>query len=207
MMNYIWGFLILCGFGAFALSGDPAASVDAMLSGVSEALELCLALCPSFMLWLGLMNVAREAGLMEKLSRAARPLLKRLMPDSSEAMAPITLNLAANFLGLGSAATPFGIEAMAELQKANRLGNAASDDMCMFIALNSSAVELLPTSVLALRAAAGSTDPYCFRRELLRPLFAAAEHEPRARSVLRGAAYVYCVARIRLLRGAAVPAA
>ena len=150
MMNYIWGFLILCGFGAFALSGDPAASVDAMLSGVSEALELCLALCPSFMLWLGLMNVAREAGLMEKLSRAARPLLKRLMPDSSEAMAPITL-----------AATPFGIEAMAELQKANRLGNAASDDMCMFIALNSSAVELLPTSVLALRAAAGSTDPYC----------------------------------------------
>lgn len=161
MMNYIWGFLILCGFGAFALSGDPAASVDAMLSGVSEALELCLALCPSFMLWLGLMNVAREAGLMEKLSRAARPLLKRLMPGSSEAMAPITLNLAANFLGLGSAATPFGIEAMAELQKANRLGNAASDDMCMFIALNSSAVELLPTSVLALRAAAGSTDPYC----------------------------------------------
>ena len=160
MMNYIWGFLILCGFGAFALSGDPAASVDAMLSGVSEALELCLALCPSFMLWLGLMNVAREAGLMEKLSRAARPLLKRLMPGSSEAMAPITLNLAANFLGLGSAATPFGIEAMAELQKANRLGNAASDDMCMFIALNSSAVELLPTSVLALRAAAGSTDPY-----------------------------------------------
>ena len=161
MMNYIWGFLILCGFGAFALSGDPAASVDAMLSGVSEALELCLALCPSFMLWLGLMNVAREAGLMEKLSRAARPLLKRLMPGSSEAMAPITLNLAANFLGLGSAATPFGIEAMAELQKANRRGNAASDDMCMFIALNSSAVELLPTSVLALRAAAGSTDPYC----------------------------------------------
>ena len=82
------------------------------------------------------------------------------MPDSSEAMAPITLNLAANFLGLGSAATPFGIEAMAELQKANRRGNAASDDMCMFIALNSSAVELLPTSVLALRAAAGSADPY-----------------------------------------------
>ena len=81
MMNYIWGFLILCGFGAFALSGDPAASVDAMLSGVSEALELCLALCPSFMLWLGLMNVAREAGLMEKLSRAARPCLLYTSPS------------------------------------------------------------------------------------------------------------------------------
>lgn len=106
------------------------------------------------------------------------------MPGSSEAMAPITLNLAANFLGLGSAATPFGIEAMAELQKANRLGNAASDDMCMFIALNSSAVELLPTSVLGIA-----------RRRRLH------------RSVLRGAAHVYCVARIRLLRGAAVPAA
>ena len=178
MMNYIWGFLILCGFGAFALSGDPAASVDAMLSGVSEALELCLALCPSFMLWLGLMNVAREAGLMEKLSRAARPLLKRLMPDSSEAMAPITLNLAANFLGLGSAATPFGIEAMAELQKANRLGY----------------VHVHRPEFLR-RGAAAHKRPGIARRRGLR------------RSVLRGAAYVYCVARIRLLRGAAVPAA
>ncbi len=161
MMNYIWGFLILCGMGAFALSGDPSASAEAMLCGVSEALELCLALCPSFMLWMGLMNVAREAGLMQGLSRAAGPLLKRLMPDSPGAMAPVTLNLAANFLGLGNAATPFGIEAMAELQRANPLGDAASDDMCMFIALNSSAVELIPTGVLALRAAAGSADPYC----------------------------------------------
>lgn len=183
MMNYIWGFLILCGFGAFALSGDPAASVDAMLSGVSEALELCLALCPSFMLWLGLMNVAREAGLMEKLSRAARPLLKRLMPDSSEAMAPITLNLAANFLGLGSAATPFGIEARAELQK--QQGSA------------------MPQATICA----------CYRPEFLRRGTAAHKRPGIARrrgihrSVLRGAAHVYCVARIRLLRGAAVPAA
>lgn len=184
MMNYIWGFLILCGFGAFALSGDPAASVDAMLSGVSEALELCLALCPSFMLWLGLMNVAREAGLMEKLSRAARPLLKRLMPDSPGAMAPITLNLAANFLGLGSAATPFGIEAMAELQKANRLGQCRKRRY----------VHVHRPEFLRRGAAAHKRTGIARRRGL-------------HRSVLRGAAYVYCVARIRLLRGAAVPAA
>ena len=109
---------------------------------------------------MGIMGVARECGLIDSLAKLVRPLMKRLFPNAGAAVAPITLNLAANFFGLGNAATPFGLEAMKELQKSNREPSRATDDMCMFIALNASAIELLPTSVLALRAAAGSADAY-----------------------------------------------
>ena len=160
MMNWLWGILIVSGMAGYALRGDPAGAVDAMMSGATEAVTLCLSLGGTFMLWMGLMNVAREAGLIDKLGRAIAPVLKRLMPGCPNAISPVTLNLSANFFGLGSAATPFGLEAMKEMQKYNSRPGIATDDMCMFIALNSSAVELLPTGVLALRAAAGSQDVY-----------------------------------------------
>ena len=112
------------------------------------------------MLWMGLMNVAQSAGLIDKLGRAMTPVLRRLMPNSPDAIAPVTLNLSANFFGLGGAATPFGLEAMQAMEKYNPHKGIATDDMCMFIALNSSAIELLPTGVLAMRAAAGSQDVY-----------------------------------------------
>ncbi|MBQ4611220.1 MAG: nucleoside recognition protein [Clostridia bacterium] len=160
MMNWLWGILIAAGMAGYALMGDPAGAVDAMMSGAGEAVSLCLSLCGTFMLWMGLMNVAREAGLIDKLGRVMEPVLRRLMPDSPGAIAPVTLNLSANFFGLGSAATPFGLEAMKEMQKHNPNKAVATDDMCMFIALNSSAIELLPTGVLAMRAASGSQDVY-----------------------------------------------
>ena len=160
MMNWLWGILIAAGMAGDAPRGDPAGAVDAMMSGASEAITLCLSLGGTFMLWMGLMNVAREAGLIDKLGKAMAPLLRRLMPDSPGAIAPVTLNLSANFFGLGGAATPFGLEAMQEMEKYNSRPGIATDDMCMFIALNSSAIELLPTGVLAMRAAAGSQDVY-----------------------------------------------
>jgi len=163
MMNCLWGILIAAGIGGYMLGGAPEGALEAMLQGAGEALELCISLAGAFMLWMGLMNVAKEAGLMDRLSALARPALRRLMPGSPSAVGPAALNLAANFFGLGSAATPFGLEAMQEMAKYNpyREEGAASDDMCMFIALNASALELLPTGVLALRAAAGSADVYC----------------------------------------------
>lgn len=159
-MNWLWGILIVSGMAGFALSGQPAAAVDAMTAGAGDTITLCLSLGGSFMLWMGLMNVAREAGLTDKLGSLMAPILRRLMPDSPDAIAAVTLNLSANFFGLGGAATPFGLEAMQEMAKYNHRPGVATDDMCMFIALNSSAVELLPTGVLALRAAAGSQDVY-----------------------------------------------
>ena len=160
MMNWLWGILIVSGMAGYALRGDPAGAVDAMMNGATEAVTLCLSLGGTFMLWMGLMNVAREAGLIDKLGKIMTPILRWLMPDSPAAIAPVTLNLSANFFGLGSAATPFGLEAMKEMEKYNSRPGIATDDMCMFIALNSSAIELLPTGVLAMRAAAGSQDVY-----------------------------------------------
>lgn len=165
MMNWLWGIMLVIGLIACVASGNAEGAMDAMLAGAGEAVTLSLSLAGAYMLWMGLMNVAKEAGLIDALARAVRKPLALLFPRSPGAVAPVTLNLAANFFGMGSAATPFGLAAMKELRAAaDRDGvpeGTASDDMCMFLSVNSSAVELLPTSVLALRAAAGSLDVYC----------------------------------------------
>ncbi len=139
-------------------TGEPVA--DAVLSGAGEAVTLCVTLCGAYMLWMGLMNVAKEAGMIDALSSMLTPLLSRLFPASKNAAAAVTLNLTANFFGMGSAATPFGLEAMAQMQKTNPHKDRATDDMCLFLCLNASAIELLPTQVLALRAAWQSEAPY-----------------------------------------------
>lgn len=169
MMKWVWGFMLVGGLLAGMLGGDAQGAADALLAGAGEAVSLCVSLAGAYMLWMGLMQVAEEAGLVKKLSRAAQPVLRLLFPNSPNAVAPVTLNLCANFFGLGSAATPFGLAAMEELDAVNDKKGVATDDMCMFLALNSSAIELLPTTVLALRTAAGSADPYC----VVLPTFAA----------------------------------
>ncbi|MDR0841625.1 MAG: hypothetical protein LBN26_09650 [Christensenellaceae bacterium] len=169
MMNWLWGLMLLAGLFWSAYNGGTVDAVQAMASGAGEAVRLSVSLAGAYMLWMGLMQVAEEAGLVQSLGRLARPLLTRLFPHAPKALAPITLNLSANFFGLGSAATPFGLAAMQEFDAANPQKGVASDDMCMFLALNSSAVELLPTTVLALRAAMGSADA----SRIVAPTFAA----------------------------------
>ena len=142
------------GLLAGMLAGDAQGAVDALLEGAGEAVSLCLSLAGAYM------AVGEEAGLVEKLRRLVEPALKKLFPSSPKAVAPITLNLCANFFGLGSAATPFGLAAMRELEAVNDKPGVATDDMCMFLSMNASAIELLPMSVLALRTAAGSQDVY-----------------------------------------------
>ncbi|MBE5785142.1 MAG: hypothetical protein E7330_05010 [Clostridiales bacterium] len=165
MMNVLFGLMLLAGLLCSMLGGDANSALDAMLAGCGEAITLSLSMAGGYMLWMGLMNVAKQAGLIESLSKLVKRPLSRLFPGSEEAVAPITLNLAANFFGMGSAATPFGLAAMKALDAAARRQGippgTASDAMCMFLALNASAIELLPTGVLALRAAAGSQDVYC----------------------------------------------
>ena len=160
MMNRIFGAMIAIGLIAGVIWGDPGTLLDAMVSGMGEAVTLAVGLAGAFMFWMGIMEVARDIGVIERLAKFVKPLLTRLFPKAGAAVAPITLNLAANFFGMGSAATPFGLEAMAQLEKRNSSPGAATNDMCMFIALNASALELLPTGVIALRSTAGSADPY-----------------------------------------------
>ena len=142
------------------MNGTADLALRYMLEGADSALELMLGLAGSYILWLGIMKVAERAGLVTALSRRMEKPLRLLMPNVGSAAAPITLNLAANFFGLGNAATPFGIEAMKELTK-NRgeRSSIASNDVCMFLALNSSCIQLIPTSVIAIRAACGSSNP------------------------------------------------
>lgn len=129
-----------------------------LVSGADSSIKLCLSLSGSYLLWMGLFNIAAKTGLVEKLASLMRRPLRLLMPGIGEAAGPVSLNLSANFLGLGNAATPFGLEAMRILSKDSH--GTASREICMFLALNTSAVELLPTGVIAVRTACGSTDPY-----------------------------------------------
>jgi len=134
----------------------------AMIKSAGGAVELAIGLVGVMALFLGLMKVAEAGGMLTILARLIRPLMVRLFPDvpaEHPAMGAMILNLSANMLGLGNAATPFGIRAMQELDKLNPQRGTATDAMALFLAINTSSVTLLPSGVIALRAAAGSSDP------------------------------------------------
>jgi len=172
-MNIIFVVIVL---GAFLFAGwqqiffsidagDPAPMEllsRAMVDSAGGAVELAIGLVGVMALFLGLMKVAEAGGMLNIIARLIRPLMVRLFPDvppDHPAMGAMILNLAANALGLGNAATPFGIRAMQELDKLNPKHGTATDSMSLFLAINTSSVTLLPTGVIALRAAAGSSDP------------------------------------------------
>ncbi|MEN8246221.1 MAG: nucleoside recognition domain-containing protein [Thermodesulfobacteriota bacterium] len=134
----------------------------AMIDSATGSVELALGLVGAMTLFLGLMKVAEAGGMLNILARLIRPLMVRLFPEvppDHPAMGAMILNLSANALGLGNAATPFGIRAMQELDKLNPAKGTATNSMALFLAINTSSVTLLPTGVIALRAAAGSNDP------------------------------------------------
>lgn len=162
MMNYIWVALVAIALIAGAVTGNIAAVQDAVFSFSDTAVEIVIGLVGVMVFWMGLMKVAEEAGLTEKLGRVIRPIMKRLFPDVPEdhpAMSSMVMNMAANMLGLGNAATPFGLKAMKDLQSLNKTKNVATDSMVMFLAINTSSVTLIPATILALRSAAGSENP------------------------------------------------
>ena len=168
--------LLLMVGAAFALTGwqqlgwTPGAGTTApmealsksMIESAGSAVTLAIGLVGIMTLFLGLMKIAEAGGLLRILARLIRPLMVRLFPDvpaDHPAMGAMILNLSANALGLGNAATPFGIKAMQELDKLNSSPGTATNAMVLFLAINTSSVTLLPTGVIALRAAAGSADP------------------------------------------------
>lgn len=160
MMNIVWAIMTGLGLIFGIVTGKADILVQSMAEGCGEAVSVCLGLAGAMMLWNGFMEVAKDLGVIDNLAKLIYPFMKRLFPNSEKAIAPITLNLAANFFGMGSAATPFGIEAMQKLEEENKTPGIASNNMCMFIALNASALELLPTTILALMSAQGASQPY-----------------------------------------------
>ncbi|AVX20375.1 MULTISPECIES: nucleoside recognition domain-containing protein [Carboxydocella] len=162
MLNWLWSGLLLCGFLFGAINGQIDRVLQAAWQGAQQAVELALGLVGIMAFWLGILRIAEEAGLVNGLARLLRPLLIRLFPDvpvQHPAMGAMLMNIAANLLGLGNAATPLGLLAMQELQKLNGYRDEASNAMCTFLVLNTACFTLIPTTVIALRAKLGAQQP------------------------------------------------
>ena len=161
-MSAVWVFLVAISVAAAAATGRMASLTAAVAESAGQAVTLALGLVGVMTLWLGLMKVAEEAGLVALLGRAARPALRRLFPEvppEHPAMGAMVMNVAANMLGLGNAATPFGLKAMAALEEMNPHRGTATDAQALFCAINTASIQIIPASVIALRAAAGAGQP------------------------------------------------
>jgi len=162
MMNWIWFALVIIGVVAAAFTGSMDAVTKAAFDAAKTAVELCIGLIGIMALWLGMMRVAEEAGLVQLLARVVRPIMRKLFPDvppEHPAMGSMLANIAANLLGLGNSATALGLKAMQDLQSLNKGSDAASNAMVIFMAINATAITLVPATVIGLRVAAGSAHP------------------------------------------------
>src|SRR5437868_12141110 len=161
-MNVVFVLLFVAALVAAVLHGDAKAVGTGAIEGAGNAVTLAIGLIGVMALWLGLLKIAEKAGLVDKLARAVRPIFRPLfpgVPDGHPAISAMLLNIAANMLGLGNAATPFGIKAMEELEKLNPTPGTATNAQVLFLAINTASLQLVPTTVIALRASAHSSDP------------------------------------------------
>ena len=162
MLNAFFVALVLVSVLVAAFTGHMEAVSSSALDAAKKSVELALGLVGVMSLFMGLMKVAQDGGLLRLIAKAAAPVMRRLFPDVPEdhpAMSAMILNIASNVLGLGNAATPFGIRAMQELDRLNPAKGTATNAMVLFLAINTAGLAILPTGVVALRAAAGSKDP------------------------------------------------
>lgn len=162
MINYLWAFMIIIGIVYGAFTGKMADISTTTISSAKEAVTLCITMLGVMSLWMGLMEVARGIGLMDQLTRKLRPLLKILFPDIPKdhiVNEYIASNMIANILGLGWAATPVGLKAMKELATLNKNSKFASCDMCTFLIINISSLQLIPVNIIAYRSQYGAMNP------------------------------------------------
>ena len=161
-MNGVFCLMLLGGVLAAAATGRTDAAQRALLSAGGEAVALCLELAGAYAFFGGMLGVMRESGATDALAAALRRPLMRLFPfrlGEERALGDISVNLAANMLGMGGAATPAGLSAMRTMAQASMRDGRASEAMILFLAINTSSVQLLPTTMIALRAQAGAANP------------------------------------------------
>lgn len=172
MLNYLWAFMILIGIGWGAFHGNLSAVTQGTLDSAKEAVTLCITMLGVMSFWTGILEIGRRAGLIERLSRGIRPLMHFLFPKipaDHPANEHIATNMIANALGLGWAATPAGLKAMEELknlekervdQGVSKLSSGtANNEMCTFLILNISSLQLIPMNMIAYRNQYGSVNP------------------------------------------------
>lgn len=162
MLNAIWLGMIFLAVIVGIITGRMEFVVQAVTDSAKQGFEVALSLAGIMSLWLGLMHIASESGLVKRLARVMQPLMRYLFPDvpvDHPAMGAMIMNISANMLGLANAATPFGLQAMKELQRLNTHMHTASDSMCTFLTINTSSVQLIPVTAIAFLGANGSHNP------------------------------------------------
>lgn len=163
MLGKVFGVITALSLLIALITGNTAALGNAILDGAADAVTLTLSLAGIMCLWCGVMEVLRDAGLITKLARLMRPFLRVFFPDScgeGQGAEEIAANISANMLGIGNAATPLALAALDKMQKNNPDPSRPTNDMVTLAVMNTASVNLLPTTILALRRAAGSADPF-----------------------------------------------
>ena len=169
-MNYIWGFMIVVSYGFSFFSGTTEAVTKSIFDGCESAVTLVISLLGMMCLWTGLLQIAQTSGLTNTVQKLISPLVSILFPNirkNSETAQAISMSITANLLGLSNAATPLGLAAMEQLEKQNLIKDTASDEMCMFVLINTASITLIPTTLLTLRTSYGSASPF----EILIPVW------------------------------------
>jgi spore maturation protein A len=162
MMNYIWLTIVILAVVLGGINGKIENVTKSAIDAASDSVRVAIGLIGAMALWLGIMKIAEDSGLMSLAAKAIAPILKKLFPDvpsDHPAMASMTMNIAANMLGLNNAATPLGIKAMEDLEKLNTQPGTASNAMCTFLTINTAGLQLVPATMIGIMASAGSKEP------------------------------------------------
>lgn len=162
MLNIIWPVFIIVSFIYAILNGRVAEVNNSIFESTKLAVELSISLLGTICLWNGIMQIASKTNIVKHLSKLLNPIMKKLFPDidkEEKVHEEITMNMIANIMGLGNAATPLGLKAMKSMQKKNKDKNRLSNSMAMFIVINTASIQLIPTTVIAIRSSLGSSNP------------------------------------------------
>ena len=162
MINYIWFGIIFIGTIFGVITGKIEEVSKAVVNSTSSTVEFMITFVGMMCLWCGVMKIAERSGLTNKIAKVLTPIMKVIFKDAvknEKALSAMVMNITSNMLGLSNAATPFGIKAMEEMEKDNKNKGVATNDMALFLVLNTAAIQLIPTSVISIRAACGSSNP------------------------------------------------
>ena len=160
-MAWVWAGMVVLSLIFGLATGNLENVSNAAMEGANSAVELSVSMAGVMCLWSGVMEIMNACGLSQGLSRAFRPILRRLMPEASrdpETLSALSANVSANLLGLGNAATPLGIQAARRMSR--DCSGVASDELCLLVVLNTASIQLLPTTVASVRAALGAASPF-----------------------------------------------
>ena len=162
MLNYIWLSMIILAVVVGGINGKIENVTKSAIDSAGNAVVIAIGLIGIMALWLGIVKIAEDSGLMKLVAKAIAPIMRRLFPDVPDehpAMGSMTMNIAANLLGLSNAATPLGLKAMEDLEKLNKNPGIATNAMCTFLTVNTAGFQLIPATMIGILASSGSRDP------------------------------------------------